>query len=167
MGRYARAILVFGVDCGIEESPWADEEFAEDDENPGELEEGLYKQAGLVSPYTLVPDEINNGPYDEFTKWCKSNEEFKAAKEIWDAETAKIREANPFEIAYYGDSEWSSYIVHLKGFEIPGDWESVRKIEPHQLEVPDSMILEKAAAYAEEHGIKWGDPAWVLSASYG
>lgn len=167
MGMDAGADLVFGVDCGVEEGPWTDEEFAEDIEDMGDLEEGLLKQAGLVSPHDTIPQEIREGSYDEYRKWCDSNEEFKAANEKFRAEANTIMDACPFEIVSYGSMEWASYIVFVKGFQISGDWDSPRKVDPERFGMPDEATLQRCAEYAKEHGIKWGEPAWLISASWG
>lgn len=158
---------MFGVDLG-EESPYYeydedgcrvgyDYESDEDDEDDvDDLGEYLALRAGVEDPWQSTPDGYEYDKRHEFPEW-------EAKYNAWSEATNRLEAAAPVEIETYGVSDWSHYMVVLKGHGVRSDSASAVEL-PEQ---PSPDLVEAATKFCEENGLPpFVEPTWLLTASY-
>ncbi len=99
-------------------------------------------------------------------QWEKDNPEW---REMYDAqrERSKARMADcPIDFDHVGYIDgYSTIVLYLKGFHV-----GIYEYGPEEFVLPESPsqeVIDKAREFCEANKIKWEEPKWLISASYG
>lgn len=171
MGKNISATLAFGVDLG-EEPPFNS---GTEDDPDQDLGEYLVKRSGMVDPYALVPEEVNNGPYDDFKAWKAANPKWSAQERAWWDLKHRLENEAPVEVDWYGTlyGSYSCYVLVLKGTKQEGDWSSPKKVDVINLGCSESIrerakLWAQAEKFCEDHDLPcFEDAAWLIYALEG
>lgn len=172
MGQSTDAILAFGMDVGDEWSlPGVDSE--DEDSDSTDLGEFLARRADLEDPYkTLLPAEVNEGPYAEYERWKAANPDFEAATSRWFAAKQQLEEAAPIEIIWHCSYDYPMYVIAMKGTQLSAARGYPKKIEDTRELVTTALSTAKiaeAARFVHEHELldRPFEPAWLLFSMWG